>query len=157
MFYDSFDSEIIGKVTLVGNQSGLHRILLGPDHNKFPLALSWEQRPGLFETAKYQLRQYFSGERRQFDLLLAPTGTTFQLQVWQALQTIPYGQLISYKELAIAIGNPRAVRAVGGANSRNPLPIVVPCHRVIGSDGSLTGFSSGLDIKQKLIDLERAV
>ena len=93
---------------------------------------------------------------KQFDLALAPVGTPFQLKVWQALRTIPYGELVSYKTIAEAIGNPKAVRAVGGANGRNPIPIIVPCHRCIGSDGSLTGFGGGLDTKKRLIDLERS-
>ena len=92
---------------------------------------------------------------KQFDLPLAPVGTPFQLKVWQALRAIPYGELVSYKTIAEAVGNPKAVRAVGGANGKNPIPIIVPCHRVIGSDGSLTGFGGGLETKKRLIDLER--
>jgi len=101
------------------------------------------------------LRAYFKRELKQFDLPLAPVGTPFQLKVWQALRAIPYGELVSYKTIAEVVGNPKAVRAVGGANGKNPIPIIVPCHRVIGSDGSLTGFGGGLDTKKRLIDLER--
>ena len=101
------------------------------------------------------MRAYFKRELKQFDLPLAPVGTPFQLRVWQALRDIPYGELVSYKTVAEAIGQPSAVRAVGGANGKNPIPIIVPCHRVIGSDGSLTGFGGGLVTKQRLIDLEQ--
>ncbi|MBK6736676.1 MAG: methylated-DNA--[protein]-cysteine S-methyltransferase [Haliea sp.] len=104
-----------------------------------------------------QLREYFTRRRRQFDLPLAAAGTTFQRSVWQALAAIPYGELRSYRDIAQVIGNPSAVRAVGAANGRNPLPIVVPCHRVIGSNGSLTGFAGGLDIKTYLLELEGAL
>jgi O-6-methylguanine DNA methyltransferase len=110
----------------------------------------------LDETAR-QLRDYFAGARRAFTLPLAPQGTAFQLRVWAALATIPFGVCWSYRELAQAIGQPAAVRAVGAANGRNPLPIVLPCHRVIGADGSLTGFGGGLPIKQALLRLEGAL
>jgi methylated-DNA-[protein]-cysteine S-methyltransferase len=101
-----------------------------------------------------QLREYFAGQRRHFDLPLAAQGTEFQRMVWRALTTIPYGEQRSYRDIAEAIERPRAVRAVGAANGRNPLPIVVPCHRVIGSDGSLTGFAGGLAAKIVLLELE---
>jgi methylated-DNA-[protein]-cysteine S-methyltransferase len=104
-----------------------------------------------------QLAEYFAGERHAFDLPLAPAGTAFQRHVWAALAQIPYGELRSYREIARAIGQPAAVRAVGAANGRNPLPIVVPCHRVVGSDGSLTGFAGGLEIKRRLLELEGAL
>ncbi len=101
-----------------------------------------------------QLAAYFAGERRDFDLPLAPHGTAFQLRVWQALRSIQYGQTATYGAIAARLGNPRASRAVGLANSRNPLPIVIPCHRVIGQDGTLTGYAGGLDRKRWLLDLE---
>ncbi len=104
-----------------------------------------------------QLTEYFAGERDSFDLPLAATGTDFQRAVWAALADIPYGELRSYRDIAEAIGKPTAVRAVGAANGRNPLPIVVPCHRVIGSDGSLTGFAGGLEAKTCLLRLEGAL
>jgi len=104
-----------------------------------------------------QLEEYFTRRRRQFDLPLAAAGTSFQQSVWQALAAIPYGELRSYRDIAQVIGNPAAVRAVGAANGRNPLPIVVPCHRVIGSNGSLTGFAGGLEIKTYLLELEGAL
>lgn len=104
-----------------------------------------------------QLTEYFAGERRAFELPLAPAGTAFQHMVWAALAAIPYGEVCSYRDIARAIGRPAAVRAVGAANGRNPLPIVVPCHRVVGSDGSLTGFAGGLAIKRTLLQLEGAL
>jgi len=104
-----------------------------------------------------QLAEYFAGERRTFTLELAPSGTPFQQRAWRALQRIPFGQTRSYAQQATTLGNPRAVRAVGGANGRNPIAIVVPCHRVIGKDGSLTGFGGGLSCKRWLLDHEAKV
>jgi methylated-DNA-[protein]-cysteine S-methyltransferase len=104
-----------------------------------------------------QLTAYFEGQRTTFDLPLAPGGTTFQNAVWDALRDIPYGELRSYRDIAAALHKPQAVRAVGAANGRNPIPIVVPCHRVIGSDGSLTGFAGGLEVKRALLELEGAI
>jgi methylated-DNA-[protein]-cysteine S-methyltransferase len=108
----------------------------------------------LLDEAARQLRAYLAGELREFDLPLRPTGTEFQLLTWRTLQTVPYGGTISYAELARRVGKPRAVRAVGAANGQNPLAIVLPCHRVIGSDGSLTGYGGGLPIKRWLLELE---
>lgn len=109
----------------------------------------------LIKEAWRQLRQYFNGERKTFDLPLAPRGTAFQQAAWQALLTIPYGQTASYKDMAIQVGNPKACRAVGMANNKNPIGIIIPCHRVIGSNGKLVGYAGGLDIKKKLLDLEK--
>ena len=104
-----------------------------------------------------ELGEYFDGNRKAFDVPLDPQGTEFQQQVWQALLEIPYGQMASYAEVASAINKPKAVRAVGAANGRNPLPIVIPCHRVIGTNGSLTGFGGGLEAKTFLLELERKI
>jgi methylated-DNA-[protein]-cysteine S-methyltransferase len=109
--------------------------------------------PVLTEAAR-QLAAYFAGELRDFDLPLRPSGTPFQLTVWEALRRIPYGETVSYGELAVSIGRPAAARAVGSANHHNPLAIVVPCHRVIGADGTLTGYAGGLSIKSALLALE---
>lgn len=114
-----------------------------------------EQETPLIQKAFLQLSEYFRGERRQFDLPLNPRGTVFQKQVWEALLEIPYGETRSYKQIAEAIGNPKAVRAVGMANNRNPLLIVVPCHRVIGANGKLVGYGAGLDKKEFLLRLEK--
>lgn len=107
-------------------------------------------------TVATQLREYFAGDRKEFDLPLAPRGTDFQRAVWERLCEIPYGTTITYGELARRVGNPAASRAVGLANGRNPIAIVVPCHRVIGSDGKLTGFAGGMDAKRALLELESA-
>ncbi len=116
-------------------------------------AVENDRHPHLRELAE-QLSAYFRGARRDFDLPLAPQGTAFQLSVWKALTAIPYGQTCSYQHIAEQIGKAKAVRAVGAANGANPLPIVVPCHRVIGSNGKLTGFGGGLPLKRFLLDLE---
>jgi methylated-DNA-[protein]-cysteine S-methyltransferase len=102
-----------------------------------------------------QLTEYFDGKRKNFTIPLAPQGTAFQIKVWEALQKIPYGETQSYGEIAVMIGNPKASRAVGMANHRNPIVIIIPCHRVIGHDGSLTGFGGGLELKRRLLELER--
>ena len=115
--------------------------------------LTISETPLLTEAAK-QLLEYFSGNRTSFDLPLAPSGTEFQQKVWQALQTIPYGETWSYKKVAEAIGNPKASRAVGMANNKNPIAIMIPCHRVIGANGKLVGYAGGLDIKSTLLELE---
>ena len=109
------------------------------------------------DEARRQLEAYFAGELREFDLPLAPSGSEFQLRVWKELSRIPYGETISYGELARRVGDPTKARAVGAANGRNPLPVIVPCHRVIGADGSLTGFGGGLDRKRRLLELEAGV
>lgn len=108
----------------------------------------------LLEKAARQLEEYFAGQRKVFSLPLAPKGTEFQLRVWQALLQIPYGETRSYGELAAMVGNPKACRAVGGANHRNPLSILIPCHRVVGTGGSLTGYAGGLSVKEFLLKLE---
>ena len=109
-----------------------------------------------FASAIAQLREYFAGERTTFDLPLALDGTPFQQEAWRALADIPYGETVSYGEQARRIGKPEAIRAIGAANGRNPIAIVLPCHRVIGADGSLTGFGGGLETKRRLLDLEQS-
>ena len=109
----------------------------------------------LSDKAYGQLAEYFEGKRAVFDFPFYAEGTAFQKRVWEALCTIPYGEVCTYKDIAVKIGNPASCRAVGGANNKNPIAIVVPCHRVIGADGSLTGYASGLDVKKALLDLEQ--
>lgn len=121
----------------------------------FPEAIEDSAAPPLPETRR-QLAEYFAGERRVFDLPLAPEGTEFQRRVWQHLLTIPFGATESYRDVALALGQPTATRAVGAANGRNPISIIVPCHRVIGADGSLTGYGGGLPAKKFLLELEGA-
>lgn len=113
-----------------------------------------EKETETIQRAYAQIKEYLDGNRKTFDLPLAPKGTKFQKQVWQALSDIPYGQTRTYKEIAVAVGNPKAVRAVGMANNRNPLIVVVPCHRVIGSDGKMIGYAAGVDKKEFLLRLE---
>ena len=154
--YCRFDSPV-GPLTVAASDAGLHAIEL-PQNRHPQRRLGWvpKEHPVLGE-ARRQLQEYFDGERREFDLPLAPQGTLFQRQVWLALADIPYGSTISYAQLAMRVGRPAAMRAVGAANGRNPLPIVLPCHRVIGADGSLTGFGGGLPTKRFLLQLEGAI
>jgi len=153
MWFDEFTTPI-GKLTLAADAIGL-RHLLFPE-NKYDVRgrEDWRRDPAPLHVARTQIEEYFAGERRVFDLPLAPEGTDFQRKVWLALADISLGQTWSYGQLARHIGEPSAVRAVGAANGRNPLPIILPCHRVIGSDGKLTGFGGGLPLKQWLLDHE---
>lgn len=121
----------------------------------FAKDLEIRETPVLKEAGE-QLKSYFAGELKEFSLPLAPTGTDFMKKVWAALCEIPYGKTASYGDIAVKIGSPKAARAVGLANNRNPIPIFIPCHRVIGADGSLTGYRGGLEIKRRLLELEKA-
>ncbi|MEM1112081.1 MAG: methylated-DNA--[protein]-cysteine S-methyltransferase [Pseudomonadota bacterium] len=142
----------LGCLRIVASDSALLAIQFEGQHGGYEHA-----EPGsctLLDAVDNQLQSYFTGQTRGFDLPLAPAGTVFQQEVWAALAHIPYGELRSYSDIAAKINRPRAVRAVGAANGRNPLPIVIPCHRVIGSDGSLSGFAGGLAAKEMLLSLE---
>ncbi|MDR3349935.1 MAG: methylated-DNA--[protein]-cysteine S-methyltransferase [Acidaminococcales bacterium] len=143
----------LGVFSVLERQGALVGLSLNKEHagNDF----TYRKTPLIAKAVK-QLDEYLSGERKEFDLPIAPTGTQFQQKVWQALRTIDYGSTLSYQALAERIGNPKACRAVGGANNKNPILIIVPCHRVIGKDNSLTGFGAGLDVKAKLLALEKA-
>jgi methylated-DNA-[protein]-cysteine S-methyltransferase len=154
MRYDEIDSPV-GPLLVAADESGLRLIHFQGAHRRGPEP-TWQRDPAAFRDLVAQLREYFRGERRAFDLPLAPRGTPFQLATWRALTTIPFGETISYEELARRVGRPSASRAVGAANGANPLPIVVPCHRVIGKNGSLTGFGGGLNTKRALLELEGA-
>ena len=155
MRYDELDSPV-GPLLVAADAAGLRRIHFQQGRGRLPPDPVWRRDPAPFRDLARQLAQYFAGTRRTFDLALAPEGTSFQLETWRALAAIPYGTTISYSELARRVGRPEAVRAVGAANGQNPLPIVVPCHRVIGKDGSLTGFGGGLPAKRALLELEGA-
>lgn len=145
----------VGDLLLAGEGASVNLIAFPKESRNLLIRSDWRNdREALREPIR-QLEDYFSGRRKAFDLELAPEGTEFQLDVWQALQKIPYGETVSYGELARIVGKPKAARAVGGAVGRNPLPIVIPCHRVIGSDGSLVGFGGGMEIKKTLLSLER--
>jgi len=154
MRYDEIDSPV-GPLLVAADEAGLRLIHFQAARRRKPEA-SWQRDPAAFRALAGQLGEYFRRERRTFDIPLAPRGTAFQLATWGALSTIPYGETISYAELARRVGRPAASRAVGAANGANPLPIVVPCHRVIGKDGSLTGFGGGLATKRALLELEGA-
>lgn len=145
----------IGELLLAGDLTGLRHIQFnGRDVTPPP---DWQAVTALPYPVAEQLDSYFAGDLRDFDLPLHPQGTAFQRKVWAALAKIPYGETISYLELAHRMGNPNSVRAVGLANGRNPLPIVVPCHRVVGSNGALVGYAGGLPIKRALLALEGAL
>jgi methylated-DNA-[protein]-cysteine S-methyltransferase len=145
----------VGTLTLVADDSGLQEINFSRAGQPAPLHSGCDQDESRFTEVVRQLRAYFAGELEDFDLPLAPKGTPFQQKVWSELCNIPYGETISYGELARRIGNPNASRAVGLANGSNPIPIIIPCHRVIGANGKLTGYGGGLEIKEKLLALEK--
>lgn len=155
MYYTYMDSPV-GRLLLAGDGKRLKLIGFSTGARARGAEQEWERFDEPFRLVKRQLSEYFAGHRRHFEIELAPDGTPFQSKVLDALQKIPYGETRSYADIARAIGQPRAGRAVGGANGSNPIPIVIPCHRVIGSNGALTGFGGGLDTKQYLLDLERS-
>jgi methylated-DNA-[protein]-cysteine S-methyltransferase len=142
----------IGELLLVADEDGALTAVHLPGRHGSTAGL--ERDDALLEPARRQLTEYFAGERRDFELPLRPEGAPFQLRVWDKLKAIPYGETVSYGEIARELGNPTASRAVGAANGRNPIAIIVPCHRVIGSTGSLTGYAGGLECKRALLDLE---
>lgn len=139
-------SSPIGPLTLECSEMALTALRFG--------AVDGNDHHYLLEDAAAQLQEYFAGQRREFDLPLSPAGTPFQKSVWSALLTIPHGQTASYGQIAAKLGNPKSSRAVGMANNRNPLPIFIPCHRVIGANGQLTGYAGGLAVKEYLLKLE---
>ena len=138
----------VGPLTLSGDAAALTAVSFGD-------ALTESNSSPLLEQAARELEEYFAGKRQVFTIPLSPAGTPFQRQVWDALREIPYGRTSSYKDIALRIGNSNACRAVGMANNRNPLPILIPCHRVVGADGKLVGYAGGLEVKQTLLELER--
>jgi methylated-DNA-[protein]-cysteine S-methyltransferase len=161
--YDTMPSPV-GELLLTAEDDGLTGVYFQPRDGGHCPEAGWrsaekrdEVASAVLAATRAQLEAYFAGELTTFDLPLVPRGTPFQRRVWTALCGIGYGEAISYAELARRIGNPSAVRAVGGANGRNPLPIVVPCHRVIGADGSLTGFGGGVERKRWLLAHEGAI
>ena len=144
----------VGDLLLAGDDEALSLVGFPKGKMRHDPDPDWIFNEKPFATARRQLEQYFAGERKEFDLPLQLPGTEFQVQVLEELQRIPYGETTSYGDIAKRIGRPKAVRAVGAANGRNPLPIIIPCHRVIGSSGDLTGFGGGLDTKEALLRLE---
>ena len=153
MYCTKFQSPL-GPLLLAANDRGLCLLSFAASKRAILPQPDWTQDKAPFEEAILQLQAYFHGELKEFDLPLNLEGSTFQLRVWQSLRAIPFGETISYGELAQRIGQPKAARAVGLANSLNPIPIIVPCHRVIGSNGNLTGYGGGIRIKEKLLSFE---
>ena len=152
--YYTYTDSPIGSLLLAGDGENLHTLGFPDGKMQRRHEPGWIEDAASFARPIEQLRAYFAGELERFDLPLAPAGTEFQRKVWAALLDIPYGETRSYGELARQIGNGKASRAVGAANGRNPIPVIIPCHRVVGGDGSLTGFGGGLDTKRRLLDLE---
>jgi methylated-DNA-[protein]-cysteine S-methyltransferase len=144
----------IGELLLVGDGSTLSGLYMQDGRKPKRIASDWTEVTAPFAYVRAQLEEYFTGERTSFDVSLAPKGAPFELEVWRALEEIPYGETVSYGEIARRVGQPTAARAVGTANGRNPISVIVPCHRVIGADGSLTGYGGGLERKRLLLELE---
>jgi methylated-DNA-[protein]-cysteine S-methyltransferase len=141
----------LGRITIVENGEAITNVNFG---EVVPAEAKVEETP-LLEKAGRELKEYFEGERKTFDLPLAPQGTEFLRKVWRALQDIPYGKTCTYKDIAESVGNPKACRAVGMANNRNPIPFIIPCHRVIGAGGKLVGYAGGLEMKEELLKMEK--
>lgn len=157
MFYTWFEDSPVGRLLLAGTSEQLRFLVFndGATQKRQSLPLeNWEQSAVPFRDTLRQLKAYFAGKLTQFEVNVAGAGTAFQQQVWQALRDVPYGKTVSYGQIAQAIGRPTASRAVGMANGRNPVSIIVPCHRIIGSSGKLVGYGGGLDRKTRLLKLE---
>lgn len=152
--YTSADSPI-GELLLLGDGQALHGLYMQDGRKPMRIASQWRRSAAAFADVLAQLREYFAGERTTFDTRLSMAGNPFELRVWRALAEIPYGETVSYGEIARRVGAPTAARAVGLANGRNPIAVIVPCHRVIGADGSLTGYGGGLERKRLLLELEQ--
>ena len=150
-----FHRSPLGSLLLVGHNGILEQLHFPNQKVQHLIADDWIETSAPFTAAILQLDQYFDGTRHEFDVPLAPRGTAFQRNVWQALQNIPFGRTASYSDIATIVGNPKGCRAVGMANAKNPIPIIIPCHRVIGKNGTLTGFGGGIETKQFLLDLEQ--
>jgi len=155
-YYTRFQATL-GEVIIAGDERGISHLHLctGEGKRVFAISPEWVRNDAFFDNAVGQVREYMEGKRDHFDLKLNPSGTEFQKQVWKALTAIPFGELRTYGDIAKKLGNEKACRAVGMANSKNPIPLIVPCHRVVGAGGKLTGFAHGLTIKEQLIRLEK--
>ncbi|HET7307245.1 MAG TPA: methylated-DNA--[protein]-cysteine S-methyltransferase [Gammaproteobacteria bacterium] len=153
--YFCYMNSPVGRLLLAADDEALKLVSFDTGRHVRQPDANWREDEAPLREAVRQLDEYFAGERRNFDLPLKPEGTAFQQSVWRALRDIPYGATESYGALAKRIGKPKAVRAVGASNGLNPLPIVIPCHRVIGANGSLTGYGGGLPVKHQLLALER--
>ncbi|RPI86892.1 MAG: methylated-DNA--[protein]-cysteine S-methyltransferase [Chloroflexi bacterium] len=158
-FFYTYFSSPLGSILLLSNGKELTGLYMDEERYGPKIDARWVENPSAkpFPITTAQLQEYFDGERREFSVPFLVTGTPFQLTVWSALTGIPYGSTISYRDLAASIGCPKSIRAVGGANARNLISIIIPCHRVIGSDGSLTGYGGGLDREAALLSFEAHV
>lgn len=154
LFYTSMDSPI-GELLLLGDDRALHGLYMQDGRKPVKISPQWRRSAAPFASVQAQLQEYFAGERVAFETPLEMDGTQFERRVWRALTEIPYGETVSYGEIAKRIDQPSAARAVGLANGRNPIAVIVPCHRVIGANGTLTGYGGGLERKQLLLELER--
>jgi methylated-DNA-[protein]-cysteine S-methyltransferase len=154
-YYDTFDSPY-GGMLLAASEKGISGVYFNRQKHHPKRASDWQHAPGNahLQEAKKQLAEYFAGKRREFDLELDPAGSSFQRRVWKAISGVPYGETISYGELARRCGFPEGARAAGAATGRNPIGIIVPCHRIVGASGKLTGYAGGLDKKRSLLALE---
>ncbi len=157
-YYTRFDTKLC-EIILAGDEQGLTNLHLnrGEGTRHFEIADEWERDDTFFMDTIVQINEYIAGERKQFTVTVNPQGTDFQKKVWHALRQIPFGEVRTYREIAESLGNKNASRAVGMANSKNPIPIIIPCHRVIGTNGKLVGFAHGLKIKEQLLHMEKAV
>lgn len=156
LYYSRLDNSPVGPLLLAGNHDGLHVLAFGVGSRPREVEADWAvDKTSLLKGVRHELDEYFAGRLKKFTTPVVFEGTPFQNQVWRELCRIPYGETISYLELANRIENPKAVRAVGMANGANPIAIIVPCHRVIGANGSLTGFGGGIPAKRALLELER--
>ena len=154
LLYTIIDSPI-GELLLLGDGRALHGLYMQEGRRPIAVRSGWERSAASFADARTQLLEYFAARRTAFDLPIVMRGNPFERRVWSALVEIPYGETVSYGEIARDVGHPAAARAVGVANARNPIAVIVPCHRVIGADGSLTGYGGGLERKRLLLELER--
>jgi methylated-DNA-[protein]-cysteine S-methyltransferase len=147
----------VGEMMVIGDDEAIHFVHLPQSYLRSDFAADRAGVPAAVGAAVEQIDAYFAGDLKDFSLPLDPAGTQFQRRVWMALAAIPYGATESYGELAVRVGNPKACRAVGLANGRNPIPLILPCHRVIGANGSLTGYGGGLELKKRLLDHEQMI
>ncbi|NPE29178.1 methylated-DNA--[protein]-cysteine S-methyltransferase [Methanococcoides sp. SA1] len=154
MYYDLMQTGLVGELFITGDNDGLKRVCLLQGKTDLVIPSDWIRDEVLFSDVKGQLGQYFKGNLKEFDIRLSPEGTSFQKLVWDTLTKIPFGKTVTYADVAKMIGRPKAVRAVGAAIGANPILMIIPCHRVIGSSGKLTGFSSGLENKILLLEHE---
>ena len=155
MYYTRFDTELC-EIILAGDESGLKYLQLNTGKGKRSLSISgnWKENPGFFKDTAAQIKEYFSGKRKIFTVKLNPGGTYYQKKIWNEVSKINFGETASYSEIAERTGNRNSARAVGTANAKNPIPLIIPCHRIIGQNGDLTGYAYGLEIKKKLLEFE---